>query len=40
MNDMAKTVLFPPVEVTAASKLMMNWRKSDLPLNLGKVMGL
>jgi hypothetical protein len=28
------------MEATAASKLMMNWRGSDLPLNLGMIMGL
>jgi hypothetical protein len=39
-NDLAKTVSFSPAEATAASKLMMNWRGSDLPLNLGRVMGL
>ena len=39
-NDLAKTVSFPPVEATATSKLMMSWRESDLPLNLGRVMGL
>ena len=39
-NDLTKTVSFPPAEATAASKLMMNWRGSDLPLNLGWVMGL
>jgi hypothetical protein len=37
-KDLAKTVSFPLAEATAASKLMMNWRKSDLPLNLGRVM--
>ena len=37
-NDLAKTVSFPPVEATATSKLMMNWRGSDLLLNLGRVM--
>ena len=40
MNDLAKTVSFPPAEAMAASKLMMNWRGSDLPLNLGRVMDL
>ena len=40
MNDLDRTVSFPPAEATAASKLMMNWRGSDLPLNLGRVMGL
>ena len=39
-NDLAKTVSFPPAEATTALKLMMNWRGSDLPLNLGRVMGL
>ena len=39
-NDLAKTVSFPPAEATAASKLMINWRGSDFPLNLGRVMGL
>ena len=39
-NDLAKTVSFPPAEATAASKLLLNWRGSDLPLNLGRVMGL
>ena len=39
-NDLAKTVSFPPTEATTALKLMMNWRGSDLPLNLGRVMGL
>ena len=39
-NDLAKTVSFPPAEAMAALKLMMNWRGSDLPLNLGRVMGL
>ena len=39
-NDLAKTVSFPPVEATAASKLMMNWWGSDLLLNLGRIMGL
>ena len=39
-NDLAKTVSFRPAEAIAASKLMMNWRGSDLPLNLGRVMGL
>jgi len=39
-NDLAKTVSFPLAEATAASKLMMNWRGSDLLLNLGRVMGL
>ena len=38
-NDLVKTVSFPPAEATAASKLMMNWRGSDLPLNLGRVIG-
>jgi hypothetical protein len=36
-NDLARTVSFPPAEATATSKLMMNWRGSDLPLNLGMV---
>ena len=39
-NDLAKTVSFPPTEATATLKLMMNRRGSDLPLNLGRVMGL
>ena len=39
-NDLVKTVSFPPAEAMAASKLMMNWRGSDLPLNLGTVMSL
>jgi len=39
-NDLAKTVSFPPAEATAASKLIMNWCGSDLPLNLGRVIGL
>ena len=39
-NDLAKIVSFPPAEATTALKLMMNWRGSDLPLNLGRVMGL
>jgi hypothetical protein len=39
-NDLAKTMLFPPMEATASSKLMMNWQGSDLPLNLGRVMVL
>ena len=39
INDLAKIVSFPPIEATAASKLMMNWHGSDLPLNLGRVMG-
>ena len=39
-NDLAKTVSLPPVEATAALKLMMNWHRSDLLLNLGRVMGL
>jgi hypothetical protein len=34
---LARTVSFPPAEATATSKLMMNWRGSDLPLNLGMV---
>jgi hypothetical protein len=37
---LAKTVSFPLAEAIAASKLMMNWRGSDLPLNLGRAMGL
>ena len=40
MKDLASTASFPPVEATATSKLMMNCCGSDLPLNLGKVMGL
>ena len=40
INDLAKTVSFPPMEATAASKLMMNWHGSYLSLNLGRVMGL
>ena len=39
-NDLAKTVSFLPMEATAALKLMMNWHRSDLLLNLGRVMGL
>ena len=39
-NDLAKTVSFPPMEAMVASKLMMKWRGSDLPLNLGRVLGL
>jgi hypothetical protein len=39
-NDLARTLSFPHVEATTASKLMMNWRGSDLLLNLGSVMGL
>ena len=39
-NHLAKTVSFRPMEATAASKLLLNWRGSDLPLNLGRVMGL
>ena len=39
-NNLARIVSFPPAEATATSKLMMNWRGSDLPLNLGRVMGL
>ena len=39
-NDLAKTVSFPPTKAMTASKLIMNWRRSDLPLNLGRVMGL
>ena len=39
-KDLASTTSFPPAEATAASKLMMNCRGSDLPLNLGKVMSL
>ena len=39
-NDLAKIVSFPPAEATAASKLMMNLRGSDLLLNLGRVIGL
>ena len=39
-NDLARTMTFPPAEAIATSKLMMNWRGSDLPLNLGRVMGL
>ena len=40
MKDLASTASFPPAEATVALKLMMNCRGSDLPLNLGKVMGL
>ena len=40
INDLAKIVSFPPTEATAASKLMMNGRGSDLPLNLGRIIGL
>jgi hypothetical protein len=39
-NDLAKIVSFPPAEDMAASKLMIYWRGSVLPLNLGRVMGL
>ena len=39
-KDLAGTASFPPAEATAASKLMINWHGSDLPFNLGKVMGL
>ena len=39
-NDLAKTVSFSPTEATTASKLMMNWRGSNILLNLGRVMGL
>jgi hypothetical protein len=39
-NDLAKTLLLPTADATAASKLMMNWRGSDLPLYFGKVIGL
>ena len=39
-NDLAKTVSFPPAEATTASKLMMDWHRSDLPLNLGRLVGL
>ena len=39
-NDLAKIVSFPLVEAMAALKLMMNWRGSNLPLNLGRIMGL
>ena len=39
-KDLASTASFPPAEATVASKLMINWRGSDLPLNLGKVIGL
>jgi hypothetical protein len=28
-KDLARTVSFPPVEATAASKLIMNWCGSD-----------
>ena len=37
---LASTASFLPVEARTVSKLMMNWRGSGLPLNLGKVMGL
>jgi hypothetical protein len=37
---LAKMVSFPPAKAMATSKLMMNWRGSILPLNLGRVMGL
>jgi hypothetical protein len=37
---LARTVSLLPAEATAASKLMMNWSRSDFPLNLGRVMGL
>jgi hypothetical protein len=39
-KDLARTVSFPPMEATAASKLIMNWCGSDFPLNLGNVIGL
>ena len=39
-NDFTKTVSFLPAEATAASKLMINWRGSDLPLNLDRLIGL
>ena len=39
-KDLASTASFPPAEATAASKLMMNYHGFDIPLNLGKVMGL
>ena len=39
-NDFAKMVSFPPAEATVASKLMINWCGSDLPLNLGRLIGL
>ena len=39
-NDLAKTVSFPPAEAMAASKFMINWRGSDLLLNLGRVKGM
>ena len=39
-NDLAKTVLFLHAEATTISKLMMNYHGSDLPLNLGRVIGL
>ena len=39
-NDLAKAVSFPPTEAIATSKLMIKWGESDLPLNLGRVMGL
>jgi hypothetical protein len=39
-NDLAKTLSLPPADATTTSKLMMNWRGSDLPLYFGKVIGL
>jgi hypothetical protein len=39
-KDLARTASFPPTEAMAASKLMINCRGSDLPLYLGKVIGL
>jgi hypothetical protein len=35
-NDLAQTLLLPLADATAASKLMMNWRGSDLLLYFGK----
>jgi hypothetical protein len=39
-KDFASTASFPPVEATAASKLIMNWHGSVFPLILGRVIGL
>jgi hypothetical protein len=39
-KDLARTVLFPPTEATAASKLIMNLYEFDFSLILGNVIGL
>jgi hypothetical protein len=39
-KDFARTPSLPPVEATATSKLMINWRGSVLPLYFGRVIGL